>query len=157
MNFLFCGDHNAERGVLIAVLSLLKAERGEEVHVYILTMRAKSKSRSFKPFSQHAADFIRSLIVADNPNSSLELIDCTENFIKEPPTANMGTRFTPYAMLRLFADELPQIPDRILYLDDDVIIRRPVDQFYTGLDRDGTGRGPGLLWPLLLPQSKEDF
>ncbi|MCT3498867.1 glycosyltransferase family 8 protein, partial [Lactobacillus delbrueckii subsp. bulgaricus] len=44
---------------------------------------------------------------------------------------NMGTRFTPYAMLRLFADELPQIPDRILYLDDDVIIRRPVDQFYT--------------------------
>ena len=33
MNFLFCGDHNAERGVLIAVLSLLKAERGEEVHV----------------------------------------------------------------------------------------------------------------------------
>lgn len=78
MNFLFCGDHNAERGVLIAVLSLLKAERGEEVHVYILTMRAKSKSRSFKPFSQHAADFIRSLIVADNPNSSLELIDCTE-------------------------------------------------------------------------------
>ena len=131
MNFLFCGDHNAERGVLIAVLSLLKAERGEEVHVYILTMRAKSKSRSFKPFSQHAADFIRSLIVADNPNSSLELIDCTENFIKEPPTANMGTRFTPYAMLRLFADELLQIPDRILYLDDDVIIRRPVDQFYT--------------------------
>nr|CAB06819.1 ArbX [Lactobacillus delbrueckii subsp. lactis] len=131
MTFFFVVDHNAERGVLIAVLSLLKAERGEEVHVYILTMRAKSKSRSFKPFSQHAADFIRSLIVADNPNSSLELIDCTENFIKEPPTANMGTRFTPYAMLRLFADELPQIPDRILYLDDDVIIRRPVDQFYT--------------------------
>lgn len=130
MNFLFCGDHNAERGVLIAVLSLLKAERGEEIHVYILTMKAKSKQRNFRPFSQHAADFIGSLVTADNPKSSVELIDCTDLFVQEPPTANMGTRFTPYAMLRLFADEL-DLPDRILYLDDDVIIRRPVDQFYT--------------------------
>lgn len=92
MNFLFCGDHNAERGVLIAVLSLLKAERGEEIHVYILTMKAKSKQRNFRPFSQHAADFIGSLVTADNPKSSVELIDCTDLFVQEPPTANMGTR-----------------------------------------------------------------
>ena len=45
MNIMFCGDHNAERGVLIAVLSLLKAEQGKELHVYILTMRAKSKTK----------------------------------------------------------------------------------------------------------------
>ena len=130
MNIMFCGDHNAERGVLIAVLSLLKAEQGKELHVYILTMRAKSKTKHYRPFSKHAAALIRSLLTAANPSSSLDLIDCTLNFIQEPPTANMGTRFTPYAMLRLYADQLEAIPDRVLYLDDDVIIRRPLDDFY---------------------------
>ena len=33
-------------------------------------------------------------------------------------------------MLRLFADELPQIPDRILYLDDDIVIRGDITAFY---------------------------
>lgn len=42
----------------------------------------------------------------------------------------MNTRFTPYAMLRLFADQLPQIPDRILYLDDDIVIRGDITTFY---------------------------
>lgn len=42
----------------------------------------------------------------------------------------METRFTPYAMLRLFADQIPQIPDRILYLDDDIIIRKDISDFY---------------------------
>ena len=42
----------------------------------------------------------------------------------------METRFTPYAMLRLFADQIPQIPDRILYLDDDIIVRKDISDFY---------------------------
>ena len=33
-------------------------------------------------------------------------------------------------MLRLFADQLPQIPDRILYLDDDIVIRGDITTFY---------------------------
>lgn len=130
MNILFCGDHNAEKGVLIATLSILKQEKDEELHIYVLTMKAKSLTKKYVPFSKHAADYIGSLVTSQNPNSTLELIDCTENFEKEPPVINMGTRFTPYAMLRLFADQLPQIPDRILYLDDDVIVRRPLNKFY---------------------------
>lgn len=42
----------------------------------------------------------------------------------------MKTRFTPYAMLRLFADQIEEIPDQILYLDDDIIVRRDLTQFY---------------------------
>lgn len=33
-------------------------------------------------------------------------------------------------MLRLFADELPELPERILYLDDDIIVRQNIDKFY---------------------------
>ena len=42
----------------------------------------------------------------------------------------METRFTPYAMLRLFADQLPQIPDRILYIEDDINVRKDISDFY---------------------------
>ena len=80
MNILFCGDHNAEDGILIATLSLLKNSGAQELHIYII--------------------------------------------------ANMSTHFTPYAMLRLFADEIPQLPNKILYLDADVIVRRSLVSFY---------------------------
>ena len=129
MNILFCGDNHAEDGVLITTLSLLK-NTTEELHIYILTMKTENKDKQYQPFSKKAADFIRSLLVKKNAHNTLELIDCTDLFVKEPPTANMGTRFTPYAMLRLFADQLPQIPNRVLYLDDDVIIRKDIRDFY---------------------------
>lgn len=127
MNILFCGDQHAEDGVLISTLSLLK-NTNEELHLYVLTMELPGKQ--YQPFSKHAADFIRSLLVEKNKNNTLELIDCSRLFVKQPLTANMGTRFTPYAMLRLFADQLPQIPDRVLYLDDDIIIRKDISAFY---------------------------
>ena len=127
MNILFCGDQHAEDGVLISTLSLLK-NTNEELHLYVLTMELPGKQ--YQPFFFFFADFIRSLLVEKNKNNTLELIDCSRLFVKQPPTANMGTRFTPYAMLRLFADQLPQIPDRVLYLDDDIIIRKDISAFY---------------------------
>ncbi|BAQ56477.1 glycosyltransferase [Lactobacillus acetotolerans] len=130
MNILFCGDSNAEDGVLIATLSLLKNSGAEELHIYVLTMYTRNYKKKYHPFSKHAADYIRSLLVKQNPNNTLRLIDCTSLFIEENPAANMKNHFTPYAMLRLFSDQLPQIPHRILYLDDDVIVRRSPKIFY---------------------------
>ena len=130
MNILFCGDSNAEDGVLIATLSLLKNSGAEELHIYVLTMYTRNYKKKYHPFSKHAADYIRSLLVKQNPNNTLRLIDCTSLFIEENPAANMKNHFTPYAMLRLFSDQLPQIPHRILYLDDDVIVRRSLRTFY---------------------------
>ena len=57
MNILFCGDHNAEDGILIATLSLIKNSSAKELHIYILTMYTQSYHKKFKPFSKHAADF----------------------------------------------------------------------------------------------------
>lgn len=124
MNILFCGDQGAEDGVLIAVLSLMR-NTSCPLHFYILTM----SNPKFQPFSKVAADYLRSLITKKNPQNSLRLLDCTGLFIKEPPLANMKTHFTPYALLRLYADEL-DLPVRLLYLDDDIIVRRDCLPFY---------------------------
>ena len=42
----------------------------------------------------------------------------------------MSTRFTPCCMLRLFADEIAELPDRLLYLDTDIICRKDFTEFY---------------------------
>lgn len=130
MNILFCGDSNAEDGILIAILSLLKNSGSNELHIYILTMYTQSFKKKYRPFSKHAADYLKSLVVKQNPQSTLKLMDCTGLFVREPLIANMSTHFTPYAMLRLYADEIPQLPDKILYLDADVIIRRDLTDLY---------------------------
>ena len=46
------------------------------------------------------------------------------------PLANMNTRFTPLCMLRLFADITPEIPEKILYLDTDVLCRADFSGLY---------------------------
>ena len=130
MNILFCGDHNAEDGILIATLSLLKNSGAQELHIYILTMYTQSYHKKFQPFSKQAADYLKSLLVKQNPQNTLKLMECTGLFVREPLIANMSTHFTPYAMLRLFADEIPQLPNKILYLDADVIVRRSLVNFY---------------------------
>ena len=104
MNIMFCGDSHAEDGILITTLSLLK-NTSTPLHFYILTMHAEG----YTAFNQQAFRLIKKLLKEKDPNNTAELIDCTELFKKEPPRANMETRFTPYAMLRLFADQLPLI------------------------------------------------
>lgn len=128
MNILFCGDSNAEDGVLITTLSLLK--HVDELHLYILTMKTKTDNKQFYPFSEHTVSLIERLIKEKNPQSTVELIDITQLYQKEAPKPNQNTRFTPYAMIRLFADKLPTLPDRILYLDNDIIVRKNIDSFY---------------------------
>lgn len=53
-------------------------------------------------------------------------------------------------MLRLYADLVPQLPDRMLYLDTDVICRRPFAAFYhesmTGVDIAGALDHYGKWW-----------
>ena len=129
VNILFCGDHRAEDGVLIVALSLLHHVK-EPLNIYVLTMKTATETRRYEPFSQKAADLLTKQLQSYNPQNTLHLIDCTELFNESQPSANMNSRFTPYSMLRLYVDLIPDMPDRLLYLDNDVICREPFDDFY---------------------------
>lgn len=133
MNILYCGDSGTEKGIKMSVLSLA-GHCKEPLHIYIMTMSLNLADREFKPVSE---DCIRALgsIVGGNGGSA-RLIDCSGLFARQMPEANMRTRFTPYCMLRLFADLVEGIPDRILYLDYDVICRTDPSAYYSQ-DIDG--------------------
>ena len=43
---------------------------------------------------------------------------------------NAETGYTPYCFLRLFADLIPEIPEKILYLDTDTLIADDISELY---------------------------
>ena len=129
MNILFCGDGNIADGVLISVLSLIKNIR-EPLNVYILTATVTSGSTRFDALKSEFAEFLEKQVKKKSAESSVRLIDITHRFSADPPAANMATRFTPCCMLRLYADLVPELPDKILYLDNDVVCRQDPAEFY---------------------------
>lgn len=129
MNILYCGDENIEDGLVISILSLLKNVK-EELKIYVLTMDIQNEKRIFKGISDLSIGYLDKRVKEINQNNFVKKIDITEQFTENLPIKNMETRFTPYCMLRLFADEIPEIPDKILYLDTDVVCRRDCSEFY---------------------------
>ncbi len=129
MNILFCGDKSIEDGLIIAIASLLK-NTDEPLNILILTMRIRTREKRFLPLPRRTADYLDGYVKRKDPENSVTLRDITDLFRQKPPVANLSTRFTPYCMLRLYIDEIEDMPDRILYLDTDVICRRDIHDFY---------------------------
>ena len=129
MNLLYCGDQNIQDGLLISILSLLKHEP-DELHIYIMTMELHTAEKDYHAIPDRTISFLNQLVQRTNRHSFVKKYDCTALFERQIPRKNMGTRFTPYAMLRLFADQLPDLPARLLYLDSDVVCRKDPREFY---------------------------
>ena len=125
MNILYCGDNNITNGLIISILSLIK-HTDEELNIYVLTM----KYEKYKPLSKDVIKVLDKKIKEKNKNSKINLIDITNKVIKCLPTANLSTRFTPYCMLRLYADKVDELPSKIIYLDNDVVALKDFTDFY---------------------------
>ncbi|AMV60524.1 hypothetical protein ADU72_1171 [Pediococcus damnosus] len=129
MNVLYCGDANMADGLIISVLSLLK-NSDQPLSIYVLTAQIHDKKHKFQALPDVVVDTLNQEVQTKNPANKVIKIDITKQFQNHLPTANLNTMYTPYCMLRLFADLVPEIPDRVLYLDTDVVARRNFDNFY---------------------------
>lgn len=131
MNILYCGDRGIKEGLLLSILSLIK-NATDELHIYLLTINYEDS----KPISDKTANFLDDLVKKKSKNNFVKKIDATEIFKKNLPKKNMDTIFTkkyfkPCAMLRLYMDQIKQLPkDKILYLDYDVLCLKDPKEFY---------------------------
>ncbi len=125
MNILFCGDKGVCEGIFLSALSICK-NTNEAINFYILTASVGTHTA----IPQNFADKLQMTIENKNSGNKVTLLDISEIFSQYLPLANMGTRFTPLCMLRLFADVVSEIPDRILYLDTDILCRADFKEFY---------------------------
>ena len=147
MNVLYCGDRNIESGLIISILSLLKNAK-TNLKVYVLTIN--SKEWNIVGVTDKCIAVLDNKMKLINKENSIKKFDITEIFEKELPAKNMKTRFTPCCMLRLFADEILELPDKILYLDNDVICRKDCQEFYNqDMEKYEIARVFRLLWKVV--------
>ncbi len=128
MNLLYCGDSNFEDGLIISILSILKHEKST-LNIYVLTMAYETHDKKYLPVSSTTIKKLDKLVKKTNPKSFVKVIDITDIYHKYELSANAETRFTPYCMLRLYAD-LVNLPSKILYLDNDVVCMNSFTNFY---------------------------
>ena len=113
MNVLYCGDSGIEKGLLLSVLSLIRTVN-EPLQIYVMTAHFCHGGREYQPVSGECLEKLRTLLKRADSASDVYLIDASDEFLSELPAANMDTRFTPCCMLRLYADRIDGLPDRIL-------------------------------------------
>lgn len=129
MNILYCGDANIEQGLYLSVMSLIFNVK-EELHIYVLTANLTLPEKRYEALRSENLEKLKQYMKQQNEKHTLQLIDVSDMLAENMPSANLNTRFTPLCMLRLFADEVKEIPEKILYLDNDVICRKNISEFY---------------------------
>ena len=130
INIMFCGNQKVYDGLLIAIISIVKHTK-EPLSIYLITANLQKLNDDFVPLGEGERKRIEMIVKNANSNSSVKLIDISEMFEKEMLNGtNMTTRYTPYIFLRLFADEITELPDKILYLDADLVIYDDIKKLY---------------------------
>ena len=122
INLMFCGNKKVFDGLIIAMLSILKHTK-EPLHLFILTADLHEINEDFVPLGEEERIKLASILKDANEKNEITLVDITDNYKREMLVgANMDTNYTPYIFLRLFADEIKEIPDKVLYLDADIVV-----------------------------------
>lgn len=130
INLMFCGNKKVFDGLIIAMLSILKHTK-EPLHLFILTADLHEINEDFVPLGEEEKIKLENILKDANKKNQITLIDITDNYKKEMLVgANMDTNYTPYIFLRLFADEIKEIPDKVLYLDADIVVYDDLKDLY---------------------------
>ena len=131
MDILFCGNDKVFDGVLTASLSIVhRLEHPRPLKIHIFTMELTRISVDYLPMTEAHARIIENALRRHNPETRVILYDVTDNYEKHlRQNANEGCYCSPYTLLRLLADLYP-MPDKLLYLDADVMACKDIGLLY---------------------------
>lgn len=130
INLLFCGNDKVFEPLAISLISIIKHCK-QPLNVYVLTMDLSHMNEKYKPLRQENISELEQYIQQTNKDSKISLIDVTDLFNeKNKDSANMENSYSPYAFIRLLADEVKQIPDKVLYLDIDIVAGGDIAELY---------------------------
>ena len=129
INISFAGNDRMFPGLLIALTSIWE-HTSCPVNAYILTGDFSDLNPRFLPFTSEMVSFLEKIGKAYHPENEIHVVDMT--FLKDEIYRCKGIkgRFSVYAYLRLYYDFLPDLPDRMLYLDIDTVCLRDLAPLY---------------------------
>ncbi len=131
-DILFCGNDGVFDGMLSCTLSILKrTESREPFRFFIFTMDASHIKDSYLPVSDRQIKFFEEVIKSYDPRNRAVKVDVTELYQREfSGCPNEGAYCSPYTLIRLLADLVTEIPDKLLYLDVDILFNRDIRLLY---------------------------
>lgn len=132
VNILFCGNIGVFDGMLTTALSLVKRTKSEEPFCFhLFTMDVSHLKDNYVPITRKQVAFLETVVKSYNPDNQVKLFDVTELYKQYfSGCPNEGAYCSPYTLIRLFADLIPGIPDKLLYLDIDLLFQHDVHLLY---------------------------
>lgn len=132
INVLFCGNDGVFDGILTCILSILKrTPTREPLRFYVFTMDLSEMNSSYVPIDDGKIAFLSNVIKKYNEKNEIVKKDVTVLYEKElAGCPNESAYCSPYTLIRLLADKVDGMPDKLLYLDADILFNRDVRLLY---------------------------
>ena len=127
IDILYCGNDGVFDGLLTSALSILKRTATDEpFRFHIFTMDVSHLKANYLPVSESHRAFFEKVVRSYNAQNEVRMYDVTALYLRDfSGCPNEGAYCSPYTLIRLFADEY-DFPDKLLYLDADVMFNRDV-------------------------------
>lgn len=130
INILLCGNEKVFDGALTELLSITNRTK-ETIKCYIFTMNLSRLKPDYTCITDEQVKFLNKVIKSKKEDNEVIKIDVTDLYEEEfGKCKNENAYCTPYTLLRLLADKVTQIPDKILYLDIDMMANGDILELY---------------------------
>ena len=132
INILFSGNGKVLDGMITCMLSIFKrSDTKEPFCFYIYTMDITRIRTEYVAVSEEEAAFLEEIAKSYNSSNRVVRIDVSKIYRQEfAHCPNEMAYCSPYTLLRLFADIVPDMPDKLLYLDIDLLFNRDITLLY---------------------------
>lgn len=130
INILLCGNKKVFDGALTELISITNKTK-EPICCYVFTMDVSRINKDYTCIEDEQIEFLNKVVKSKNSKNEVIKIDVTTLYETEfGKCKNENAYCTPYTLLRLLADLVPKIPNKILYLDIDMMAQADISQLY---------------------------
>lgn len=138
VDLLMCGNKNVFDGILTCILSVMKrTESSEPITLHIFTMDVSYIKPEYLPLTDRQIGCIDLAMKRYNESNRVVKYDVTDLYKAElAGCPNESAYCSPYTLIRLLADKVCGITEKILYLDADVMFNRDIHLLYD-INTDG--------------------
>lgn len=132
INVLFSGNAGVFDGILSCMLSIFKRTQTKETfRFFVYTMDVTRIKPEYQAVSEAQIAFLNKIAKKYEAQNEVIRIDVTELYEREfGGCPNEQAYCSPYTLLRLFADIVEGMPEKLLYLDVDILFNRDISLLY---------------------------
>ena len=130
INILFGGNSKVFDGILLSLISITK-HCPDSLNVFVLTADVTEINEDYKPLTENHIKILEKILKNKNKLSKISLIKLSFEFNNWICSSqNKLNSYTPFAFLRLFADKVNNLPEKIIYLDTDILLNGNIKELF---------------------------